>query len=148
MISALAIRFVFRVTRRISCSTGSESSLGISPSGAWVKSATRGSAKNASRMPEARARRAVNPALPAPGIDGMFIRATSGGRRQAEAAFFQRRAPRLSDQLLDELFGAGRVGTGAFHDARLVAHRRLRPLRQAYDFHPFGDDPPVGDIGE
>src|ERR1700744_5449654 len=125
MISALAIRFVFRVTRRISCSTGSESRCGIPPSGAWVKSATRGSAKNASRMPAARARRAVNPALPAPGIVGMRIGAGSGGRRQPEAAFFERRAPGLADQLLDELFGARRVGAGAFHHTCLVAHRRL-----------------------
>src|ERR1700753_4413395 len=126
MISALAIRFVFRVTRRISCSTGSERSLGISPSGAWVKSATRESAKNASRMPAARARNAVNPALPAPGITGMRIDLTSGARRQAEAAFFERGAPGLTDQLLDELFGARRVGGGAFHHARLVAHPRPR----------------------
>ena len=99
-ISALAMRFVRRVTASASWTAGSRSRPGTSRSGTWVKSATIGIARNASVIPVQSASSAVN----APRV-GILL-----ARRQPEAVALQRGASGLARDLLDEGRGAARVG--------------------------------------
>src|SRR3954471_5124044 len=145
-ISTLAMAFVRTVTAIASRTAGSRSSDGTSRSGTSVKSATSGSARNVSPTPAASARRTVN-ARPAP-CAGCMTEAALPARRQAEAEALQDAAAARGEDLAHDAVRPGRVGAPPADGAHLVAHRRLRPRRQADDVEPAPRGQGVAEVRE
>src|SRR3954447_15274505 len=142
----LAMAFVRRVTAIASRTAGSRSSDGTSRNGTWVKSATSGSARKVSATPAASARRTLN-ARPAP-CAGCMTEAALPARRQPEAEALQDAAPAGGQDLAHHAVRPGGVGAGPADDAHLVAHRGLRPRRQADDVQPAPRGAVVAEVRE